>query len=392
MTIKINQILIALFTSTLLLGTLSCGDDDSDNGINGADTDTDADTDGDTDTDIDGDTDTDTDSDADTDTDIDTDTDSDTDTQTDSESDTDTGTGNDTESMVEALATMVIHAEVQQIIKDPSEYGLEFEDVEFKSLDGLSLAGWLIPADSDKIIVFTHPMGFTRYGYNVSGPHFVDTTVEVEFLNTVKQLQKAGYSVFMFDFRNHGQSSITEDSICGVGLNEYQDVVAAVKYIKADPDLKDKKIGILSNCMGANSSIIALSKEKEEMKDVKCLIALQPPSMDLFFSRYLPFAFGEVVVDLLPAVEEKCIESGGYAWQDMSGLEYVKDITIPVLYVQARKDPWIDVTFIEKIHERTPQPEEILWLEEEDERYATYNYFAEHPEKMLEFYEKCFAD
>lgn len=291
-------------------------------------------------------------------------------------------------SPIDYFADQMIYPERQQLPKNPSDYNLSYQDVIIESTNGIDLKAWLIPADSDKLILITHPMGFTRYGYTVTGKHRVATDVEVEFLNTVKQLHKAGYAVLMFDFRNHGESDPSQDGITGTGLNEYLDVIAAVKYIHSNPVLKDEKIGILAHCMGANSAIIAFSKAPDVMKNIKCLIAEQPVNMALFFQYYTRDLYGSLIAKTLPMVEKRCVKKGGYPWNEMSALPYVKDISVPTLYIQAETDPWIDTKFIEEVYNATPSPKEILWLKGEMTRFDTYNYFGKHPEKMLEFLNK----
>ena len=43
------------------------------------------------------------------------------------------------------------------------------EDVFFPAQDGVTVEGWFIPADSDRLIVCNHPMSCNRYGYPVGG-------------------------------------------------------------------------------------------------------------------------------------------------------------------------------------------------------------------------------
>ena len=39
---------------------------------------------------------------------------------------------------------IVIHSRRQPIVRTPEEYGMNYEEVEFKSTDGLSIRGWFI--------------------------------------------------------------------------------------------------------------------------------------------------------------------------------------------------------------------------------------------------------
>ena len=55
---------------------------------------------------------------------------------------------------------------------------------------------------------------------------------EIEFLKVAQHLHGEGYGVLTFDFRNHGESDPSPNGgNTGVGLEEYQDVVAAMDYV-----------------------------------------------------------------------------------------------------------------------------------------------------------------
>lgn len=42
------------------------------------------------------------------------------------------------------------------IFETPKDYNLEYEDVCITTSDGLTLKGWLIPGDADKVIIQSH--------------------------------------------------------------------------------------------------------------------------------------------------------------------------------------------------------------------------------------------
>lgn len=289
------------------------------------------------------------------------------------------------------FAKQIIYPARQPVLKTPEDYGMKYEPVEFKSADDVTIKGWLIPADSKKLVIMTHPNGFTKYGYAAHSkvkPYASD--VEVEFLRTARKLHDDGYNVLMFDFRNHGESSNSPDGITGIGLNEYKDVISAVKYIKSRPDLKNDEYAFVSFCMGANSTIIALSKDKEELKDTRCLVAVQPVSADLFIPMYTKDVWGSTVASILPSVEKECIKRGGYPFKDMSALPYAKDIFVPALVVQAKGDKWIDMKYVEAVYAAIPSEKQMMWLGTDMERFDTYNYFGDHPEELLQFLNKHF--
>lgn len=284
------------------------------------------------------------------------------------------------------LSRTVIHLDRQPIPKTPKDYGLSFQDIEFQASDGVRIKGWLIPNSSDKLVVMTHVGGLTKYGSTREFKSFSKLfNEEVEFLKVARHLHNEGYGVLMFDFRNHGESGPSPNGgKAGVGLEEYQDVSAAMDYIHYRSDLAGKDIGFVSFCMGANSTIIAMSKNPEKFQKVKCMVAVQPISMEVFVRTYLKWrltSFGGRLV--FPPIKMFVNLQSKYRLENMSPASYAKDIKVPTLYVQTRKDPWTELSDITAFYENTSSSKEFFWLEGLTHRFQGYQYFGDHPEKML---------
>jgi uncharacterized protein len=290
------------------------------------------------------------------------------------------------------IAYFAIHQNRQPVPKNPGDYGMNFENIEFKATDGVKIKGWLIPGNANKLIIMTHVAGLTKYGSIVSYKNLTKLyNKEIEFLKTAEHLHKEGYWVLMFDFRNHGESEPDPNKgIASIGLKEYQDVVAALDFISRRDDLKNASVGFVSFCMGANSTIIAMSKNPEAFKNVKCLFAVQPISMEVFIRTYIGkfcTPFGSKL--LMPMVKKWVVWQGAYPLDEMSPREYAKDIKVPTIYVQARNDPWTESSDIQSFYNNTPDnPKEFFWIENTTHRFESYNYFAAKPEKMMEWLKK----
>jgi uncharacterized protein len=95
----------------------------------------------------------------------------------------------------------------------PDEYGLEYETIEFKASDKLTLHGvWIPSSDSDKAVIILHGHG---------GSYDFD-------LYRGSPLQKAGFNVLLFDFRAHGRS---EGKHMTFGYEERWDVLGAIEFL-----------------------------------------------------------------------------------------------------------------------------------------------------------------
>lgn len=286
------------------------------------------------------------------------------------------------------ISGTVIYLNRQPVPKNPKDYGMDFEATNFKAEDGVDISGWLIPGSSNKLVVITHVGGLTKYGSTTSYKNISKLyNKEIEFLKVAKHLHNKGYWVLMFDFRNHGESEKSPNGgKAGVGLEEYKDVVAALNYLKQKPETKDLDIGFVSFCMGANSTIIAMSKKPEAFDKVKCMVAIQPISMEVFIHTYMKVLFKSLGSKLIfPMVKKFVNMRSEHKLEDMSPKDYVKDIKVPTLYVQTKNDPWTELSDIKGFYDNTPAEREFFWIKDTTHRFQGYQFFQERPERMLEW-------
>jgi hypothetical protein len=138
--------------------------------------------------------------------------------------------------------------------------------------------------------------------------------------------------------------------------------------------------------MGANSTIIAMSKQPDAFRNVKCMVAVQPISMEVFVRTYAKKRFTSAGGRLLFLIIKRFVNwQSKYRLHDMSPRDYVKDIRVPTLYVQVRNDPWTELSDITGFYENTRSEKEFFWLEGFTHRFQGYQYFGDHPEKMLDW-------
>jgi pimeloyl-ACP methyl ester carboxylesterase len=286
------------------------------------------------------------------------------------------------------LSRAVIHFDRQPVPKTPADYVMPYQNVSFTAQDSVNLKAWLIPATSSKLIVMTHVGGLTKYGSTVAYKSFSKLyNKEIEFLKIARHLHDAGYGVLMFDFRNHGESDNSPNGgKSSVGLEEYKDVVAALAFLQSTDSTKNLSVGFVGFCMGANSTMIAMSKQPQAFQNVKCMVAVQPISMEVFVRCYAKKRFTGLGGALLfPAIRFFVDLQSKHRLQEMSPRDYVKNIKVPTLYVQVRNDPWTELDDIKGFYASTPTEKDFLWLDGYTHRFEGYQYFGEHPERMLDW-------
>jgi len=116
------------------------------------------------------------------------------------------------------------------------ESDLNFQEITFKSRDGLTLFGRFVRSKNHATILLLHPLGSASY----------KMVLYAEFL------AKAGYGVFMIDLRAHGSS---DGDTSTYGLREADDVAGAVDYLLHRLDVNGQKIGALGISLGAQAAL-----------------------------------------------------------------------------------------------------------------------------------------
>jgi esterase/lipase len=274
------------------------------------------------------------------------------------------------------------------ILRTPEEYGMEFEEISFETQDGVTIKGWFIPADSDKVIISNHFSPANRYGFagHLEGLDFAGG-FEVNFLPRYKALHDAGYNVLAYDLRSHGESGEGDNGISGVGYYEWQEVLASIDYIKNRLDTAEKDISLMSMCMGANATINAMERVPEAFEDIKSMIAIAPLKGRTTIERNC---------EHMQIPVEEGVEAFDPIYNGMTGLHVpdhniipkAANINIPIFYFQVRNDTnsrWMDV---QEMYDLTPvEDKKIEYLEDTPWRFEGYNYFSNHPEAMIEWFD-----
>lgn len=118
------------------------------------------------------------------------------------------------------------------IAATPDSVGLSYENVFFKTADGVRLNGWFIPGpDPSKMMIYFHGNG-GNIGHRVEKLRLIH--------------DKLGLSIFIFDYRQYGRS---EGAVSEEGT--YRDAEAALKYVRSRTNLLHHRIIYFGESLGS---------------------------------------------------------------------------------------------------------------------------------------------
>ena len=124
--------------------------------------------------------------------------------------------------------------------RTPAAMGLAFEDVRFRTVDGVRLAGWLVPHPQARgNVIFCHGHGRNRG--HVAG--------------VLPTLHGLGLNVLAFDFRGHGDS---EGHTSTFGRREVDDLLAAEAFLRER--FPDQPLFLVGVSLGAAVELQALPR------------------------------------------------------------------------------------------------------------------------------------
>lgn len=124
----------------------------------------------------------------------------------------------------------------------PGDAGIPYEDVYFKTEDGLELNGWYIKSGEENPTIFF----FHGSDGNISNR-----------ITHIRLLRKLELNVFILDYRGYGhsQGEVSEEGI-------YKDSNVAYHYLKSRKDLNPRKIFPFGESMGGAVAIDLACKHK----------------------------------------------------------------------------------------------------------------------------------
>ena len=242
----------------------------------------------------------------------------------------------------------------------PRDLKLGYQDVSFRTADGLTLRGWHIPSakTTDKTLILLH-------GYPAE---------KGDILPGLAFLQR-DFNLLLFDFRYLGRS---DGSYSTAGAKEVEDLLAAVRFLKTRGV---NEVGVWGFSMGGAVALMAI----EKVPEINAVIAessyanLAHMALELFRIPLLNYP-----VAYLVGLWAKLFL--GIDLSDVSPAERVRNSSIPILLIHLvgqRRDPLSHARSLQAALKNNPRAE--FWFHE---GFAHGQFAADYQSRVGNFFHK----
>jgi dipeptidyl aminopeptidase/acylaminoacyl peptidase len=194
----------------------------------------------------------------------------------------------------------------------PGAYNMHYEEVSFKTADGITLRGWHVPSGkrTDKTLILLH-------GYPAD---------KGDILPALAFLQE-DFNLLLFDFRYLGQS---DGNYSTAGAKEVEDLLAAIRFLKSRAITE---VGVWGFSMGGAVALMAIERAPEIRAVISesSYASLSDMALQLFKVRLInyPIAY---LIDLWAKLFL------GIDLRDASPAEKIRNSAIPILITHSSAD------------------------------------------------------
>lgn len=223
----------------------------------------------------------------------------------------------------------------------PEHFGLGYEQVRFPTPDGLTLAGWFIPAGqpTDRTIILCHGWG-TNKGEILPATHFLAERFNLLYL----------------DFRVCGES---EGKMSSLGYLEARDFDAALEFLKTRKPALAARLGAYGLSMGAAVAFVGAARRPE----IRAAVIENPfRSYTDVLENYARHKYRLPRFPLISAIQWRAdlkLDDDPEGWSPIRHAASLQET--PILFVQAEDDPISPVSGSRALYELVKGPKE-LWV------------------------------
>lgn len=153
-----------------------------------------------------------------------------------------------------ALGYRILHPKRRRPHRTPSEVGVHtWTPVDLRATDGIRLSAWLLKGQDDRLAVVGHGIGLSRSAS----------------LGQAAHLNERGYTVLMFDHRNHGLSG-ADFRARGMAARFTTDIESCVRWLRGNVAEPGAILIVCGYSFSTFPSVYALTRGRVEIDGVIC--------------------------------------------------------------------------------------------------------------------------
>jgi alpha-beta hydrolase superfamily lysophospholipase len=246
----------------------------------------------------------------------------------------------------------------------PPPADLPVQSIQFPSASGAVIHGWFIPGQPGKgVIILLHGIRANR----------------LQMLGLARFLSHAGYSVLLFDFQAHGEST---GKHIAAGYLESRDATAAVNFVHQKSP--GEKIGIIGHSMGGAAALLA---EPPLPVNAMILESVYPTIQQAITDR-LKIRFGWLGTLGTPALTCQLKPRLGFGADELCPVKQVAKITIPKFFIAGTGDRKTTLEESKELFNAAAEPKQ-LWLVDGAGHVGAHAFARdEYERRVLEFLAK----
>jgi dipeptidyl aminopeptidase/acylaminoacyl peptidase len=246
----------------------------------------------------------------------------------------------------------------------PRDLKMDYQDVSFKTADGLTLRGWYIPSakSTEKTLILLH-------GYPADKGNILPA---LAFLHE-------DFNLLLFDFRYLGKS---EGSYSTAGAKEVEDLLAAIQFLKTRGI---KEVGVWGFSMGGAVALMAIEKAPE----IRAVISESSyASLAAMALELLRIPLLNYPIAYLVGVWAKLFL--GIDVREASPADRIRNTTLPILLIHSSADaviPFSHARLLQQALAKNPNGE--FWF---NEQFAHGQFASDYQTRIKEFFLKHLSE
>ena len=247
-------------------------------------------------------------------------------------------------------------------------FDLDPEDVSTKSVDGLNMKAWFLPAEKEtkRFVICVH-------GYKCNGPD--------EFSHIMPFYHyELGYNYLLPDLTGHGRS---EGKYIGFGSFDSKNILLWCNYLI---DRFGEDIEIILHGISMGAATVMLCNEMDPPEQVKLIIEdCGYSSAYAQLNDTLKGVLGFSFPPLVKAASFLCKKRAGYSFDECDPLKNMYKAKNPILFIHGATDDFVPFEFGKQLYEACPVEKDYLWVPDTIHAFSYYNAKDEYEAKIKSF-------